>query len=355
MAKVVIAGAGVLGSAIAWRLAQAGQSVTIVDPKPGGLASPGSFAWLNASFAEDPVYNRLRHDSLEIWRTLKDDDETVPVTFPGAVLWEQDHFDLPAIEGSQNDLGRPVAMLDRAAIAAQEPALADPPAKALLLAGDGYGDPEAITAWFLDQALAAGATLCAGQAVERIETRSNQIDHVVLTDSVVEADHLIVAAGIKLTSLLDGQGLSMAMHNEPGLLARTTAGPKQISAMLATPDLHIWQGDDGTYLIGADFGGHQAHPDEAQEAAGNLGKLKRILPGSKDVSLASVTVRERPKPADGRPAIGPMGPRGLYVVSTHSGMTLAPLIAEMVAAEIGGRPDARLAPYRPDRAALKTG
>ncbi|MEM9140278.1 MAG: FAD-dependent oxidoreductase [Pseudomonadota bacterium] len=353
MANVVIAGAGVLGSAIAWRLAEAGHSVTIADPAPGGLASPGSFAWLNASMADDPVYNRLRHDSLEIWRTMKDADDSVPVTFPGAMLWEQDHFNLPAIEGSQHDLGRPVAMLDRAAIAAKEPALAEPPEKALLLAGDGYGDPLAITGWFLDQALAAGATL-RKNAVERIETDGTRITGVTLADGTVEADRLILAAGIKLTGLLDGQGLTMAMHNEPGLLARTTAGPKQITAMLATPDLHIWQGDDGTYLIGADFGGHQSLPDEDAEAVENLGKLKRILPGSADVDLASVTVRKRPKPADGRPAIGPLGPDGLYVVCTHSGMTLAPVIAEMVTAEIGGAPDQRLAPYRPDRKALRS-
>ena len=73
-----------------------------------------------------------------------------------------------------------------------------------------------------------------------------------------------------------------------------------------------------------------------------------------NVEAERYTVRTRPMPADGRPAIGPIGPEGLYLVSTHSGMTLAPVIAEMVAKEVGsGASDPRLAPYRPGRNALR--
>lgn len=351
--RIVIAGAGVLGCAIAWRLAEAGHHVRLVDPEPGGLASPGSFAWLNASFAEDAIYNRLRHDSLEIWRDLAAADGTVPVTFPGAILWEQDHFDLPLIEASQRDLGRPVARLDRAEIMAREPALAAPPENALCLAGDGYGDPAAITAWFLGQAQAAGAELVAGQSLEQIETAEDRITGVRLSSGHADADQVILAAGVRLRALLAPQGLDMAMANEPGLLARTTAADKQISAMLAAPNVHIWQGEDGSFLIGADFGGHQHGSDIESEANSNLKALHALLPGAAETKITSTTVRERPKPADGRPAIGPLGPAGLYVVSTHSGMTLAPVIAEMVTAEIGGTPDPRLDPYRPGRAALQ--
>ena len=61
-------------------------------------------------------------------------------------------------------------------------------------------------------------------------------------------------------------------------------------------------------------------------------------------------------PGDGRPAVGPLGPGGVYVVSTHSGMTLAPILADYVAREVGdGVIEPRLAPYRPDRDALTAG
>jgi len=40
----------------------------------------------------------------------------------------------------------------------------------------------------------------------------------------------------------------------------------------------------------------------------------------------------------------------LYLAITHSGMTLGPLLGELVAAEVlGAAPDPRLATFRPDR------
>ena len=53
--------------------------------------------------------------------------------------------------------------------------------------------------------------------------------------------------------------------------------------------------------------------------------------------------------ADDRPAMGRLA-EGLHVAVTHSGMTLAPLMAEMVAGAIAGRAEGpALGPYRPDR------
>ena len=354
MPDVVVVGAGVLGAAVAWKLAQSGANVTVLDPVPGGVASPGSFAWLNASFAQDPVYNRLRHDATQVWVAMKQADPTVPVTFPGAVIWEQDHFDLPALLQSQVSLDRKAELLTASELAKREPEIASVPETSLLLAEDGYGDPAKITAWFTNQALAAGATIKALSA-ERLEVENGRTTGVVTTEGTLHADHVILCAGIGLPKLLNSLGMDLSMLNEPGMLATTSPADPAISAMLATPEVHAWQGEDGRYLIGADFGGGDA-PGEAEEEARDLAEaLGRLIPTAKDCVIERTTVRERPMPADGRPAIGPLGPKGLYVVSTHSGMTLAPLIGEVVAREITtGEPDARLAPYRPDRPALQS-
>ncbi|MEM9332096.1 MAG: FAD-dependent oxidoreductase, partial [Pseudomonadota bacterium] len=331
MANVAIAGAGVLGSAIAWRMAQAAHRVRVFDPAPGGLASPGSFAWLNASMAEDPVYNRLRHDSLSLWEGLKVADPSVPVKFPGAILWEQDHFDLDAIAGSQNDLGRPAEMLDGEGLAGREPDVADLPDRALLAGSDGYGDPEAITGWFMAQAKDAGAELLT-EAITKIGISDGKLCALNTASGTHPAEFLILAVGTKLPDMLALVDEDLAMNNTPGLLARTSPGQGQITSMLATPNVHIWQREDQGYLIGADFGGGPPIEDMEAGARDVLDKLQSVLSGTEDCKVENITVRERPMPADGRPAIGPFGPDGLYVVSTHSGMTLAPVIAEMVTA-----------------------
>jgi len=351
--EIVVVGAGVVGSAIGWRLADTGQRVTLVDPTPGGLASPGSFAWLNASFADDAVYNRLRHDSLELWRRLKTADGSVPIEFAGAVLWEQEHFDLDEIARSQSVLGRPAELIDGATLAQRVPALRRMPDRALHLLGDGYGDPIEITSWFLDQAVAAGAEIAA-ERIEEILVDAGAVTGVRTAARAIPASHVVVAAGIDLPSVLAMLGLDVAMANEPGLLASTSPGSVIVDTMLATPDVHLWQRDDGGFLIGADFGGGSDFDEPQANANRVLDALQSLVEGTEECSVERVTVRERPIPADGRPAIGPLGPDGLYVVSTHSGMTLAPLIAECVTREIGGNgADPRLAPYRPGRAALR--
>ena len=353
MSNVVIVGAGVLGSVIAWRLAESGQNVTVLDPNPGGQASAGSLAWLNASFAKDPVYNRLRHDSLVLWEGLKAAQPDLPVIFPGAILWEQEHFDLPAILAAQQVLGRPAALLDRDEHLGREPDVPAPPAKSLALEADGYGKPAAITEWFLDRARAAGAEVIHADAVS-VETANGQVTGVRSGQGTHPCDHAVLAAGINLPDLLEPHDAGIAMDNQPGLLVTTSPASSNVGAMLATDGLHGWQGPDGRFLIGADFGGGEPVSDTEGFAERLVARLADLVPGAQGCTVERTTVRERPMPADGLPAIGPLGPGGMYMVCTHSGMTLAPVIGEMVAREISGTPDARLAPYRPDRAALRT-
>src|SRR6185503_13103005 len=53
-ARVIVIGAGVVGANVAYRLAQAGAEVIVVDAgAPGGGTSGASFAWAN-SFGKTP-------------------------------------------------------------------------------------------------------------------------------------------------------------------------------------------------------------------------------------------------------------------------------------------------------------
>jgi glycine/D-amino acid oxidase-like deaminating enzyme len=59
----------------------------------------------------------------------------------------------------------------------------------------------------------------------------------------------------------------------------------------------------------------------------------------------------RPMPQDERPIVGPVpGISGFYVAVTHSGVTLAPLVGQLVAQEITtSQPSPELAEYRIER------
>ena len=95
-------------------------------------------------------------------------------------------------------------------------------------------------------------------------------------------------------------------------------------------------------------------PSEAlREMHGNriLTRIAAVLPAAKDARLERLTLGFRPMPTDDRPVIGPIpGAPDVYVCVTHSGVTLAPILARYATREMidGDRVDA-LAPYRPER------
>ena len=65
----------------------------------------------------------------------------------------------------------------------------------------------------------------------------------------------------------------------------------------------------------------------------------------------AVRIGVRALPADGKPAIGPIGGlAGYYVAVTHSGVTLAPFLGQLITEEIlSGKERNELAAFRPDR------
>ncbi|MEM7684735.1 MAG: FAD-dependent oxidoreductase [Pseudomonadota bacterium] len=346
--RVVIVGAGVLGSAIGWQTAQAGFDVTLIDPEPGQGASAGSLAWLNASFAEDPVYNRLRLDSMALWRELLEAHPDLPVSFPGAILWNDRDEDLAALTGPAPDQQQGARALDADGARALDPGLVNTPERAVHAPFDGYGEPAQICRWFLDRAVASGARILAARVSEL--TRSGDLWNVQTETEDIATERVVLAAGTDLAGLMAKLGLAISMANKAGISVRTDATPARVSHILSTPEGDLWQGPDGRFLIAAS----PAQEETAGKAADRvLRQLANILGTSEGLTPETVIERLRPIPADGRPAIGPVGSAGLYAVTTHSGMTLAPVIAEMVTAELRGVPDPRLDPYRPGRPALQ--
>ena len=77
-----------------------------------------------------------------------------------------------------------------------------------------------------------------------------------------------------------------------------------------------------------------------------------VVPEALGVTRAVVGLRALT--ADLLPAVGPLSDR-TYVAVTHSGITLAPALGELVAAEVLGRgEEPLLAPFRPDRLTRRT-
>ncbi len=87
--EVIVIGAGIIGASIAWHLAKAGAQVTVIaDSGAGGVATPNSFAWINASWGNPEIYFRLRTRAMAEWTRLAKDLPGLPLAWCGSLCWD---------------------------------------------------------------------------------------------------------------------------------------------------------------------------------------------------------------------------------------------------------------------------
>src|SRR5437667_9544453 len=90
MMKTIVLGAGVLGASVAYRLAQAGAAVTVLEAaRIGGGTSGTSFAWTNAHKKPPKPYHELNVAGMKAHAALADEFGATPWWHGGGSLeWE---------------------------------------------------------------------------------------------------------------------------------------------------------------------------------------------------------------------------------------------------------------------------
>lgn len=350
--RFLILGAGIMGAALAHRLARDGASVTVIEAlAPAVGASGRSFGWVNASFFLSEDHFHLRRAAMEAHRQLA--AELARPYQPEGCLWYEKTgaaFDrqLAALEA----LDYPLRLLDRAAVAALEPRLAHPPERALFFPLESAQDPGDLTHALLGSASSHSAHLICGLRVEGLTQSDDRITGIRTAAGDIHADHVILCTGTGTPPLLAPLGLHLPMLHRPGALLVTRPLQPLLHHILATSDQEVRQDAQGR-LIAPASAHHQADaaealppPQEMEQAT--LMRLRHLFPNA-FIRPDRLFLAERPVPGDGLPVIGPVLP-GLSLAVMHSGATLAPLVADLLAAELGGQGEqALLAPFRPAR------
>lgn len=353
--RVIVVGAGILGSAIAWYLAREGAKVTVLDAgDAGGLATRTSFAWINASWGNPEPYFRLRHRAMEEWRRL---DREVPGLAPnwcGGLIWDLEPEALEAFARQHAGWGYGIRRVGRREIAVLEPNLKSPPEHACHVAEEGMLEPLAASRAILAGAEAQGVETFAHTRVKWLIEEHGRIAGVATAEGPIHGDETVIAAGAGAVQLLDSIGIALKLTTPPGLLAHTKPVPELLRGLVLTPGLHVRQAADGRLIAGTDFAGADPVGQSDALARELMSGIKNLISGAETLDLDHHTTGYRPTPADGFPAVGrPRRRDGLYLAVTHSGVTLAPAIGLFAAREIvAGARDPLLAPYHPDRPEL---
>ena len=353
--EILIIGAGIIGATCAYYLARDGAQVTVIDSGgPGGVATPASFAWINASWGNPQPYFRLRRESMAEWRRLAAALPNLRIGFSGGLCWDVGPDDMDAYLREHGAWGYDIRRVNRSEAARLEPRLAGPPDAAMHVAEEGAVEPRAAALSLLSAAERQGARFVAGTAVRGLILRGDRIDGALTDGGEIHADEVLLAAGAASPEIAATADVTLPLTTPPGLLVSSRPHERLLNGLVLAPDLHMRQTAEGRIVAGADFGGSDPQTDAGATARAVFAKLQSMLTGGERLVMEGHSTGYRPTPVDGFPAIGrPKGRSGLYIAVMHSGITLAPVVGRFAADELlQGRRDPLLAPYGPARFTL---
>jgi glycine oxidase len=338
-----------IGLACAWRAADRGLSVVVIErDRPGAGASGVAAGMLapvtEADFGEQALL-RLGLRSRELWPGFAAELEErsgMPTLFreSGALVVAADRDDaeeLRRLHGFQRELGLDAEWLVPSECRRLKPALAPGVAGGVLAPQDAQADPAAIV-----RALEKVVGEVVRAEVRAVETEHGRVTGVRLADGdLVRAERVLVAAG-PWSPALDPLGPGPPVRPVKGqiLELRVRHGlPVPIERIVRSPRCYLLARPDGRVVLGATV--EEQGFDTALTAGGVyrlLEAAREILPEVEELELAQVRAGLRPGTPDNAPVIGPGAVEGLFWATGHhrSGVLLAPVTARAVAGVLAG-------------------
>lgn len=307
--RIAVIGAGVVGVAIAARLAERGDDVVLLSAEPIGSTSVSraSFAWANAHGKTPESYRRLNQEGIRRHAALSAQHPTPWFVRTGAETDQGVHPD------------------------------------------EGYVDVDALIAAHLQDLTRAGALV-------RGEVRVASLDEVRRRYGPV--DVIVVAAGAATAQLVASDGHRPARLpssiGPDGFLVRIDADDHPIDRVRSVAGLQVRPDGDGR-VVAQSLG-----IEEALRHDGMPASLENVWPALRielarrldwvvpDEAAVRIDHAPRPLAPDGLPVVGRVS-EDVYIALAHSGVTLSVLLADLVARDLHGDTDPRLLPFLPDR------
>tara|TARA_B100000745_G_scaffold119512_1_gene77286 strand:+ start:1316 stop:2503 length:1188 start_codon:yes stop_codon:yes gene_type:complete len=365
--RVVVVGAGIVGSSIAYHLTKMGAAVTVIErDRPAAHASGRSFAWINASYPKKPYsYHHLSRLSLLAYHKLET-EIGIDVHWGGSLEWfaSQENQKMLAQEIQvQQSYGVPIEMISGEQAHELEPNVEfDKNSSIAFSKLDGAVDAVGIVENFLRKTSSLGNEVLYPVTYKSLKVIGNKIVAVRTSVGEIETDQVVFACGVDTDELLK---IDVLKTSRPGIILRTRPMKKVIDRVIVAPGVHIHQQHDGTVIIGEQAGAPVSHLErlalkpelfpgaafEKQHSERILAIAQQFIPQLKTVELEQAVIGWRPLPHDERPVVGHVkNIPGVYLATMHSGVTLAPIIGELVAMELlEGTETNLLADFRPNR------
>lgn len=359
----IVIGAGVMGSSIALRLAQAGQRVLVLERSiPGAEASAAAGGILGPQIeghGADPVF-QLALASREEFPALAEELAElggVDIGFRRCGLLQvaldtDDPTPLRDRLAWQQEAGLPIERLSGDEARALEPALSERVALALHFPREGQVDPRALAQGLVAAASRVGATFRRGQ-VGTILTANGRATGVEVEGEALHAGAVILAAGAWTTCVPGAPWPEDVIEPVRGQMVRLSSPDSTLHRIVFSPRGYLVPREGGGVVAGSTM--ERVGFDKRVTVAGLAGILSQamdVVPSLGHAAVVDHWSGLRPAPKDGRPLIGATSTRGLYVASGHhrNGILLTPRTARLLArAVVDGVDPEELRPFSPTR------
>ncbi|MEU4995256.1 glycine oxidase ThiO [Streptomyces sp. NPDC021622] len=350
---VLVVGGGIIGLVTAWRAAQRGLSVAVVDPEPGGGAAQvaagmlaavtelhyGEQTLLGLNLASAKRYPAFAQELTEA--SGRDLGYRACGTLAVA-LDSDDRAHLRELHTLQRQSGLESEWLSGRECRRLEPMLAPGVRGGLRVDGDHQVDPRRLTAALLVACERAGVVFHRAWA-QRLTVVRDRATGVVLEDgAALEAGRTVLAAG-SLSGRLSGvpEGVLPPVRPVKGQVLRLTVPERYapflsrtVRAVVRGSHVYLVPRENGELVVGATS---EELGWDTTVTAGGVYELLRdaheLVPGITELPLTETRAGLRPGSPDNAPMLGPTALPGLQLATGHyrNGVLLTPVTGDVMA------------------------
>ena len=348
IAKIIVVGGGLVGAAIAYGAARDGASVTLLDQGDVAFrASRGNFGlvWVHSKGGNQIRYATWSRQALSLWPTLSDEllDLTgidVGLRQPGGFWLGFSEKDVAAREKLLSRIDReaggiPFKMMEPSELREHLPGLGPSVVGGSFCPLDGHANPLNLL-----HALHVGIRLKGGEIVSGVDVVGVQFDDVAGFTATArdlrtwKGERIVLAAGLGNSKLAPQVGLHAPVFAEKGQVLIT----ERLKPFLNYPTNKLRQTVEGGVQIGSTA-------DDAGEGDGTTldgiewlaRRAVATFPFIGEAQLVRAWGALRVLTADGFPIYQESETcPGAYVVTSHSGVTLASVHGLVVARWVAG-------------------
>lgn len=355
-ARVAVIGGGMVGAAIAYGLLGRGCEVALIDGADTDFRSATAnfgLVWLHGKGMDMPAYQHLSRSAVAKWRMFNDELEDLT----GADLQYEQRGGLVFCLGEEALVERRATlmrlhdqldgepadweMVDRKDLQGLLPTvrLGSDVTGGSFGRRDGHANPLHLLSALRAAIVRKGGTLLGGVPVDTLSPSCSGRFIIGFGADQVEADRIVIAAGLGSKALAAQVGLDIPLRPQRGQILVT----ERVEPFLPLPTMDIRQTREGTVMLGTtnEETGFDASTT-TQAAASVSANALRQIPGLGEVRLVRQWAGLRIMTPDGYPIYAESESYpGAFVALCHSGVTLAPVHAGLIADAIaeGRLPD----------------